>query len=198
MSRRPAAFLDRDGVINLDREYVYRREEFEYVPGVFDGARELVRLGYALVVVTNQSGIARDLFTEEQFLELARWMEERFATEGAPIAATYFCPHHPSAALERYRLACNCRKPLPGMLLSAAAQLDLDLQRSAMFGDRLGDLEAARAADVPLRVLLGTDGVLMPIAPATDLVTMRGRSLAEVVLSEAFRQWVDARSMATR
>ncbi len=155
---RRAAFLDRDGVINIDRGYVYRAEDFEFVPGVLQGARRFHELGYALVVVSNQSGIGRGLFSESQFHLLSDWMRQKFMAAGAPLSGVYFCPHHPTEARDPYLRSCDCRKPAPGMLLSAANDLQLDLRASAMFGDKPSDLEAALAAHVPLRVLLGTDG----------------------------------------
>jgi D-glycero-D-manno-heptose 1,7-bisphosphate phosphatase len=170
---RPAAFLDRDGVINVDHGYVYRREDFAFVPGVLEGARRLHDLGYALVVATNQSGIGRGLYTEQDFMALTKWMKESFSAAEAPIAGVYFCPHHPSAALADYRTNCQCRKPGPGMLLKAAEELGLDLATSAMFGDRVSDLEAARAAGVPTRVLLATDGVGDPAQAPAGLATHR-------------------------
>lgn len=169
--RRPAAFLDRDGVVNLDRGYVHRREDFDFVPGVLDGARRLHALGYALVVVTNQSGIGRGLYTERDFDALSGWMSERFAEAGAPLAGVYHCPHHPTEATGRYLTACACRKPAPGLLMRAAQELGLDLAASALFGDRASDLEAGRAAGVPIRVLLATDGTGAPAPVAPGLAT---------------------------
>ena len=170
---RPAAFLDRDGVINIDRGYVFRREDFEFVPGVLEGARRLSELGYALVVVTNQSGIGRGLYTEADFLLLTEWMEQVCAGAGAPIAGVYFCPHHPTDAVGEYRIQCPCRKPAPGMLLQAAKDLRLDLASSVIFGDRTSDLEAARAAGVRQRILLATDGVGETARVPADLATAR-------------------------
>jgi D-glycero-D-manno-heptose 1,7-bisphosphate phosphatase len=168
---RPAAFLDRDGVINVDHGYVYRREDFEFVPGVLEGAQRLSRMGYALVVVTNQSGIGRGLYTEEDFDTLTQWMMQAFAAAGAPLAGVYFCPHHPIEAVGVYRCECQCRKPAPGMLLRAAAELCIDLKASAMFGDRASDLQAAKAAGVPHRILLATDGHGMPASVPEELAT---------------------------
>lgn len=176
---RPAAFLDRDGVINLDHGYVYRREDFSFVPGVLDAAADLARAGLALVVVTNQSGIGRGRYAEADFLRLTGWMREQFAAAGAPLAGVYFCPHHPTDAQGEYRRDCDCRKPAPGLLLQAARELDLDLARSIMFGDRHSDLQAAAAAGVPRRVLLGTDGAAVPAADA--LATSRHRALRDAV-----------------
>lgn len=182
--QRPAAFLDRDGVINVDHGYVYRREDFEFVPGVLEGTRRLVELGYAPVVVTNQSGIGRGLYGEDDFHALTAWMADRFAAAGAPLAGVYFCPHHPDEANGAYRIACDCRKPAPGMLLSAAADLGLDLGRSVLFGDRASDLLAAQAAGVPRRILLATDGHGTPAAVADGLATARHVRLDDAVAAE--------------
>jgi D-glycero-D-manno-heptose 1,7-bisphosphate phosphatase len=181
---RPAAFLDRDGVINVDRGYVCRREDFEFVPGVLEGARRLNRMGYALVVVTNQSGIGRGLYTEDDFRTLTQWMVQSFAAAGAPIAGVYYCPHHPTEAVGIYRLDCQCRKPTPGMLLQAAGELALDLTASIMFGDRASDLQAAKAAGVPRRILLATDGHGTPVALPEGLATGRHVRLDAAVAAE--------------
>jgi D-glycero-D-manno-heptose 1,7-bisphosphate phosphatase len=182
--RRPAAFLDRDGVINVDRGYVFRREDFEFVPGVLEGARRLVELGHAVVVITNQSGIGRGLYGEDDFHALTRWMEGEFAAAGAPLAAVYYCPHHPSEAQGLYRIDCACRKPAPGMLLRARDELALDLSASVLFGDRGSDLMAAQAAGVPRRILLATDGRGEPAAVADGLATGRHRRLDAAVAAE--------------
>ena len=194
--KRRAAFLDRDGVVNLDRDYVHRIEDFEFVPGVFEAAHLLRRMGFVLVVVTNQSGIGRGLYDVPRFNVLTDWMKQRFIDEGAELAAVYFCPHHPTEAVPPYRQACSCRKPEPGMLLTAASDLDLDLGASAMFGDRAGDLEAARRAGVPARYLLGTDGAGMPDAlPDPDLATGRFASLREAVSSPELGRFVKVPSL---
>jgi len=184
---RPAAFLDRDGVINVDHGYVVRREEFAWVPGVLEAAAQLHRAGFALVVVTNQSGIGRGMYTEADFLALSDWMRGEFAAAGAPLAGVYFCPHHPTDAVGAFRTACDCRKPAPGMLLNAARDLGLDLARSILFGDKASDIEAALAAGLPLRVLLGTDGRALPPADLAPQATARFASLAEAVASELLR-----------
>lgn len=180
---RRAAFLDRDGVVNVDHGYVFRREDFEFVDGVLDASARLARRGFALVVVTNQSGIGRAMYTETDFAVLTAWMKLQFADAGAPLAGVYFCPHHPQHAQGTYRVECECRKPAPGMLLQAARDLRLDLKRSVMFGDRRDDMEAARAAGVPTRVLLGTDGRHLPAQADADLASARFKSLAEAVTS---------------
>jgi D-glycero-D-manno-heptose 1,7-bisphosphate phosphatase len=184
---RRVAFLDRDGVINVDHGYVHRREDFQLVPGSLAACAQLHRLGFALVVVTNQSGIGRSLYDEDDYRRLTEWMRGEFAAAGAPLAGVYHCPHHPQAALPQYRHACDCRKPAPGMLLAAARELSLDLGRSVLFGDKASDIEAAVAAGVPQRVLLGTDGRAMPPADLAPQATARFASLAEAVGSESLR-----------
>ncbi|MEO8186922.1 MAG: D-glycero-beta-D-manno-heptose 1,7-bisphosphate 7-phosphatase [Burkholderiaceae bacterium] len=180
MNLRPAAFLDRDGVINVDRAYVHTRADFEFIDGVFDGARTLMRMGYALVVITNQSGIGRGWYSENDFLALDDWMRARFAEEGAAIEATYYCPHHPLDAIGLFRRECDCRKPAPGMLLRAGRERGLALMQSVMLGDAISDLQAAKAAGLQIRVLLGTNALALPEEPKiSGLATGRFRSLAE-------------------
>lgn len=179
---KAAAFLDRDGVINVDRAYVRQVADFEFIPGVFESAQALQRLGYALVVVTNQSGIGRGMYSEDDFHLLDGWMRRRFREEGSEIIATYFCPHHPAYAVGAYRVECECRKPKPGLLLRAAVDHEIALERSLMVGDRASDLQAARAAGVPVRLLVGTDGRSLPPALTEDeLATGRYKSLSEAV-----------------
>ena len=165
MTLRRAAFLDRDGVINIDRGYVYRPEEFEFVDGVFEGTSTLQRLDLVLVVISNQSGIGRGLYSEADLDVLNRWMLRQFEQRSIRIEGVFHCPHHPTEAIGPYRRECDCRKPAPGMLLRAARELNLDLQRSVLFGDRASDLQAAANAGVPLRYLLRTGGSGRP-APA--------------------------------
>ncbi len=184
MTLRPTAFLDRDGVINVDRGYVYRPENFEFVSGVFEGASMLQRLGFALVVISNQSGIGRGLYSEDDHLGLNRWMIGQFKQRSIDIDRVFYCPHHPTDALGPYRCECDCRKPAPGMLLRAARELNLDLKLSAIFGDRESDLQAAANAGVPLRYLLGTDGLARPAAAEPrGLSTAEFRNLKEAAAS---------------
>jgi len=198
LGKHRAAFLDRDGVINVDRGYVSRRENFTFVPGVIEGARQLHELGYALVVVTNQSGIGRGLYGKDDFDTLTAWMKAELASAGAPLSGVYFCPHHPSEAFGAHRRACDCRKPAPGMLLTAAQELKLRLSASVMFGDKETDLEAARAAGVPLRVLLGTDARETPALPTVPgIASAAFRRLDEALTDPALRASLDARNAVT-
>jgi rfaE bifunctional protein nucleotidyltransferase chain/domain len=145
---RKAAFLDRDGVINQDRAYVHRWEDFEFVPGAIDGMRRLQQAGYALVIVTNQSGLARGYYSEEQYRELTRALLAELAHQGVQLDGVYHCPHHPKGSVPHLATDCDCRKPAPGMILQAARELGLSLADSILIGDKPSDIEAARAAGV--------------------------------------------------
>lgn len=145
---RKAAFLDRDGVINMDRAYVHRWEDFEFVAGSIEAMKRLSDAGYALVIVTNQSGIARGMYTEDEYHLLTRQMCEALASAGVNVAGVYHCPHHPKGSVPGLDVECDCRKPAPGMVLRAASELGLSLPDSLMVGDKLSDVQAARAAGV--------------------------------------------------
>lgn len=145
---RKAAFLDRDGVINLDRAYVHKWEEFEFVPGAVDAMKRLSDAGYVLVIVTNQSGIARGMYTEEDYQLLTRQMCQALASAGVKVAGVYHCPHHPRGNVPGLAIECDCRKPAPGMVLRAARELGLSLADSLLVGDKPSDVLAARAAGV--------------------------------------------------
>ena len=151
-----AVFLDRDGVINQDTGYVSCVDYFHFIDGTIEALQILKKKGYCLVVVTNQSGIARGYFTEEQFMSLTEWMDWSLADRDVDLDGIYFCPHHPTAGVGEYRQECNCRKPAPGMLLDAAKDLKIDLANSYMVGDKAGDLQAAKAAGVGHKVLVRT------------------------------------------
>ncbi len=140
---KKALFLDRDGVINIEKNYLYKQEDFEFVDGIFDLCRYFQKRGFEIVIVTNQSGICRGYYSEEDFEKLTEWMEAEFAKEGIKIAKTYHCPHHPD-----FTGSCSCRKPEPGMFLQAKEELVLDMPNSVIVGDKLSDLEAARRAGV--------------------------------------------------
>jgi D-glycero-D-manno-heptose 1,7-bisphosphate phosphatase len=159
-----AVFLDRDGVINIEQCYVHCREDFHFQDGIFELCRAAQTRGYLLVVVTNQAGIARGYYTESEFLELTEWMVQKFAEQQVQIARVYYCPYHPIHGIGKYKHDSPDRKPKPGMLLRALADLNLDLTSSVLVGDRLSDIHAAKAAGVGTTILLrsGAPDIEMP------------------------------------
>jgi D-glycero-D-manno-heptose 1,7-bisphosphate phosphatase len=160
--KRPAAFLDRDGTLNEDRGYVYRAADFRWLPGAIDGVRALNEAGFYVFVVTNQSGVARGLYSEDDVRGLHAWMGDQLRAHGAHIDDFRYCPFHPEGSLEAYRRHDICRKPGPGMLLSLMAQWPVDIARSVMIGDKDIDVEAGLAAGVS-GVKIGEGGVLAAI-----------------------------------
>ena len=149
----PAVFLDRDGTLVEEAGYLDRLERLQFFPYSVDAVRTLNRAGFPVVIVTNQAGVARGIFREDFVAEAHRHITERLERGGARVDGFYYCPHHPEASIERYRLACDCRKPQPGLLHRAASDLNLDLRRSFVIGDRWHDLEAGQA--------VGARGVLV-------------------------------------
>ena len=132
-----ALFLDRDGVINVEKDYLYKIIDFEFIDGIFDICRYYQKLGFIIIVVTNQSGIARNYYTEKDFDNLTTWMLSEFSSRSIEIKKVYYCPHHPDISGE-----CSCRKPNPGMLIKASEVFNIDLKNSIMIGDKERDILA--------------------------------------------------------
>jgi len=173
-NKKPAVFLDRDGVINKDNGYVAQVDDFEFIEGVIEACIELKKKGYLLVVITNQSGIARGLFSEEQFHTLTEWMDWSLADRGVDLDGIYYCPHHAEAGIGEFKIDCDCRKPKPGMLLNAVEDLNIDLEASILVGDKVSDLQAGIAAGVKTNYLVRTGKV----------ITEQGETLATAVLDD--------------
>lgn len=148
-----AVFLDRDGTLIEESGYLDRLERLVFFPFSVDAVRVLNRAGFAVVVITNQAGIARGIVKEAFVAEAHRHIAARLEAGGAKIDGFYYCPHYPTGVVEKYRSACDCRKPQPGLLRRAAKDLDLDLERSFVVGDRWHDLAAGQA--------VGARGVLV-------------------------------------
>ena len=164
-----AVFLDRDGVINVDSGYVGDWDSFVFLPGVIDAMRILCDAGYALVIVTNQSGIGRGYYSEEDFNRLTERMRDELSGHGVGVAGVYFCPHLPEATLPQYRKTCDCRKPKPGLIHRAMEELDIDLTRSAMVGDKDSDMQAALAVGIPYRYQVVVDEPYEGCVAVSDL-----------------------------
>lgn len=158
MLRKPAVFFDRDGVLNVDKAYLYRIEDFQWIDGAKDAVRFLNDAGYYVFVFTNQSGVARGFFEEDDIRTLHDWMQGELNCANAHIDDFVYCPHHPDAERPEYRQDCRCRKPAPGMIEQLLEKWPVDLARSFVVGDRQRDLDAGAALGLP--GLLFTEGRL--------------------------------------
>ena len=155
---RPALFLDRDGVINIDHDYVCKPENFEFVEHIFELCRTAKRLGYLIFVVTNQAGIGRGYYTDNDFLKLTDWMCEIFKSQGVDIDKVYFCPFHPEHGVGQYKIDSPNRKPAPGMIHQAIQEFDVDIAKSVLVGDKESDIQAGIAAGVRCNLLYDPSG----------------------------------------
>lgn len=147
-----ALFLDRDGVINHDTGYTHKIEDFLFISGIFDVCRFANQRDWKVIVVTNQAGIGRGYYSEQQFHDLTIWMKRQFEIHGSQIDDVYFCPFHPSSGIGKYRQESEDRKPNIGMLIQAAEKHNIDLQRSVIAGDKDSDMLAGLRAGIPTRI----------------------------------------------
>lgn len=152
-----ALFLDRDGIINVDHGYVHKSKDFEFIDGIFELCQLATEKGYQLFVITNQSGIARGYYSVEQFQSLSAWMVDEFANQNVTIEEVFFCPHHPSKAVNDFASDCDCRKPKPGMIVQAQSKYNIDLAQSVFIGDKVSDMQAAKAAGITQCILVASD-----------------------------------------
>ena len=146
-------FLDRDGVINQEVGYLHKVEDFKFIDGIFKACKHFQSLGYKLIVVTNQSGIDRGYYQEEDFLYLTKWMLAQFGDNDVDILEVFFCPHGPKSR-------CNCRKPHPGLLLQARDKYEINMEYSWMIGDKESDIEAAMAAGITNTILVKSGHII--------------------------------------
>ena len=181
----PAIFLDRDGTLVYPRHYPSRPEELQLYEGIGPGLRLLQRAGFKLVVITNQSGIARGLFGVRELERMHRHLRAALARQAVRLDGIYFCPHHPDGVLPALAVRCNCRKPRPGMLLHAADDLKLDLERSWIVGDILDDIEAGKRAGCRgVLVDLGTERVPTTRWRRPDFVARATRHALRIIAAE--------------
>ena len=160
-----ALFIDRDGVINIEKVHVSEISRFEFTDGIFDLCRRYANAGYRIIVITNQAGIAKGYYTECDFQALTAWMIEEFEHHDIIIARVYHCPHHPD-----FTGRCNCRKPEPGMILEAVEEFGLDISGCVLIGDKESDLEAGRRAGIP-----ETNMFLLTGTPEDHLMKLPGK-----------------------
>jgi D-glycero-D-manno-heptose 1,7-bisphosphate phosphatase len=140
-------FLDRDGVINKEVNYLYEIDNFVFIDGVFDASRNYLKHGYKIIIITNQSGISRGLYSLNDYNNLTNWMLDQFMSQGIAILDVFYCPHLPDSN-------CKCRKPNPGMFMTAKKKYDIDMEKSWAIGDKESDIEAAQSAGISKTILV--------------------------------------------
>ena len=180
-------FLDRDGTVNVEVHYLSQPEQLELLPTVAETISMLNSRGIAVVVITNQAGIARGYFPEHRLNAIHDHLERILAVKNAKIDGIYYCPHHPTSGLGNYRIVCDCRKPMPGMLTRAAMELNLDLSRSLMIGDRDSDLQAG--ANAGCQTALVRTGYGKETSAMIDLKKVHGIGVFDTV-AEAVTAWL--------
>jgi len=173
-NKKRAIFLDRDGVINVDSGYVSVVDDFEFIEGVIEAFQSLKAKDYLIVVITNQSGIARGYFSEEQFHTLTEWMDWSLADRGVDLDGIYYCPHHAEHGIGKYKVDCDCRKPKAGMINDAIKELDIDITQSILVGDKVSDIQAGIEAGVTTNYLVRTG----------KEITEQGETLATAVFND--------------
>ena len=176
---RPAIFLDRDGTLNVEKNYLYKPSDWEWIPGAIETIRSFNQAGYLVIVVTNQAGIARGFFSSAEVESLHRHVDGMLAAKGARVDGYYYCPHHSD-----FSGPCDCRKPKPGMLLRAQSDHQIDMSRSWMIGDKLIDVQAGLAAGVrSMLVLTGYGAKEQAQLPQGVLSTDSVATAAQHILS---------------
>jgi D-glycero-D-manno-heptose 1,7-bisphosphate phosphatase len=157
MKKNKALFLDRDGVINHDYGYVHKIDNFDFIEGIFDLVREAKQKDYLVIIATNQAGIGRGYYSEEDFIFLMDWVRDKFLLNKGYIDDVYFCPYHPIHGKGLYRKDSNLRKPKPGMFQKAARNHEIILSDSILIGDKTSDIEAGLAAGIKSNILFSQD-----------------------------------------
>lgn len=154
-----ALFLDRDGVINVEKNYVHKIEDFEFIDGIFEVTKYFQDKGYLIIVITNQAGIGRGYYTENDFHILNNWMVNQFRLRGITINKVYYCPYHPKYGLGEYKKDSMDRKPNPGMILKAQQEFNINLKQSVLIGDKISDIQAGQRAGIIKNILLSNSNV---------------------------------------
>jgi D-glycero-D-manno-heptose 1,7-bisphosphate phosphatase len=184
--KRCAVFLDRDGTINVEKDYLHKVEDFEFIPGAPETIKKLKDAGFLVIVVSNQSGVARGYFDEDAVNLLHEHIQDELKGYDTVIDAFYFCPHHPEEGLGAYKVACECRKGAPGMLLKAASEHGINLKNSFMVGDKLADIEAGqRAGCLSVLVMTGYGESVAKMKAIGDVIQCENLGVAaEHILSQ--------------
>jgi D-glycero-D-manno-heptose 1,7-bisphosphate phosphatase len=183
-----AVFLDRDGTINVEKNYLYKPEDFEFILGVPKAIESLNRSGYKVIVISNQSGVARGYYSEDDLLFLHEYIERKLAAENARIDAFYYCPHHPLATVEKYRVDCNCRKPKPGLFERAIKDFDVDITKSWAVGDRMRDVKPALNLGIRGALLLTGQGNSENVASIRYVASDLPEFVEKIIMNRFLRE----------
>lgn len=157
MKINKALFLDRDGVINHDYGYVHKIDDFIFVEGIFDLVKKAKKENYLVIIVTNQSGIGRGFYSEDDFMLLMDWVRKKFSENDGFIDDIFFCPSHPVHGIGKYKVVTNLRKPNPGMFFEAKEKYQINLTKSVLIGDKISDIQAGKAAGIKTNILFTQD-----------------------------------------
>jgi len=166
---KSALFLDRDGVINIDYGHVHSKEKFIFNDGIFELVSKANSLGYLVIVITNQAGIAKGLYSVNEFNVLTKWISEQFLLNNGRIDRTYFCPFHKNGVIQEYIKDSVDRKPHPGMLLKACREFNIDPKKSIMVGDKITDIEAGISSNIGKSIYYGLDSCNIAYKSVTSL-----------------------------
>lgn len=165
-----AVFLDRDGTINKEVNYLYRKEDFNFIPKTIEAIKIFHELGYKVIVITNQAGVARGYYKEQDIEILHRYVDKLLIAENTYIDAYYYCPHHPEGSVERYKIKCNCRKPNNGMIYHAVKDFNIDLRESIIIGDKEIDIQTGKSAGIGKCVLVRSGHIVDEFNTVADSI----------------------------
>ena len=165
--------MDRDGVINIDYGHVFRKEDFKFVENIFELVSYAKRLGFLVIIITNQAGIAKGLYTEKNFNDLMSWVCKQFELRNGKIDKTYYCPYHESGIIKKYKKNSIYRKPNPGMILQACEEFNIDPKKSVLVGDSFSDIEAANSSSIAKPLFFGSTSCNFAYKTVTDLLEVR-------------------------
>lgn len=165
-----AVFLDRDGTVNKEFNYLYKPEEFIFIPGTIEAIKTFRELGYKVIVITNQAGVARGLYNESDIKVLHNYIDNLLEEQGTYIDAYYYCPHHPQGSTEVYAVECNCRKPNIGMIEQAVADFNIDLTNSIIIGDKEIDIETGKNAGIGACIIVRSGHLINEDNTKADMI----------------------------